>query len=79
MALTDQLSVDRSPDARAPRRLSLRGIYELWLSRHALAKLDSAGLRDVGIDPEAAQREVAAPFWDVPATWIEPCKGPFAR
>lgn len=40
-------------------------------SRRALGFLDPRLMRDAGIDVEAAQREAARPFWDVPEHWID--------
>ena len=41
-----------------------------WHQRRALARLDAAALRDIGIT--AAQRDLEAkrPIWDVPAHWL---------
>jgi uncharacterized protein YjiS (DUF1127 family) len=39
----------------------------IWLrrlrNRHELSRLDEAQLRDVGLSPAAARREIAKPFW----------------
>lgn len=55
----------------APRRrgLSLLRFIALRRSRRALAALDAAALRDVGISPADAQAEAARPIWDAPAAW----------
>lgn len=55
----------------APARstVSLRHLYNLWNSRRALAALDDAALRDIGISLGDAQIEANRPFWDVPQTW----------
>lgn len=43
------------------------GLPLMWLrrlqSRHELARLNAAQLRDVGLDPEIIRREAAKPFW----------------
>ncbi|WGW02202.1 DUF1127 domain-containing protein [Tropicibacter oceani] len=37
--------------------------------RRALARLDDAALRDVGLSREEARQEAARPFWDAPENW----------
>jgi len=51
-----------------PRREAptLMAYYAVWAQRRALATLDAARLRDMGISPEDAAREAARPFWDLP-------------
>ena len=43
------------------------GLPLMWLrrlqSRHELARLNAAQLRDVGLDPDVIRREAAKPFW----------------
>lgn len=60
------LPSERSTDARK-RGLSaavwLLAIYDRYLQRHALAELDDALLRDIGLTPEDVRRECAKPFW----------------
>ncbi|MEQ6202496.1 DUF1127 domain-containing protein [Sulfitobacter sp. HNIBRBA2951] len=51
------------------RGLSLWRFMALRRSRRALAALDDAALRDVGIKPEDAQAEATRPIWDAPAAW----------
>lgn len=41
----------------------------LWRSRRDLARLDARALDDIGITPEAAEREARLGIWDVPQTW----------
>ena len=48
---------------------SLRHLYNVWRSRRALAALDEAALKDVGLTRDEAQREATRPFWDAPNTW----------
>ncbi len=46
------------------------GIHRMarvWAERRALAQLDGARLRDLGISPAEASAEIARPFWDLPA------------
>ncbi len=38
----------------------------VWAQRRALANLDDARLKDLGISPQAAAIEAARPFWDLP-------------
>jgi hypothetical protein len=40
--------------------------FTVWTQRRALAKLDDARLKDLGISPQAAAIEAARPFWDLP-------------
>ncbi len=55
------------------RRASLlsliRDMIEVRRQRRALSSLDDALLRDIGVSPEEARREVDKPAWDVPVTW----------
>ena len=56
--------------ASSPRSAaSLRHLYSVWRSRRALAALDEAALKDVGLTRDEAQREATRPFWDAPNTW----------
>ncbi|MDC1275254.1 DUF1127 domain-containing protein [Ascidiaceihabitans sp.] len=56
--------------ASSPRSAaSLRHLYNVWRSRRALAALDDAALKDVGLTRHDATREAARPFWDAPNTW----------
>ena len=56
--------------ASSPRAAaSLRHLYNVWRSRRALAALDDAALKDVGLARHDATREAARPFWDTPNTW----------
>lgn len=41
----------------------------VWRSRRALAALDAAALKDIGVTTLQAQREADLGFWDVPANW----------
>ncbi|MEO0670109.1 MAG: DUF1127 domain-containing protein [Pseudomonadota bacterium] len=69
MALIDLTT--RSRPAAAPARplVSLITLYDVWRSRRALARLDAAGLEDIGLTRDRADNEAAKPVWDVPATW----------
>lgn len=57
------------PLAPARPRFSLVTALNVWRTRRALARLDAAGLADVGLDHARAAREASKPIWDVPATW----------
>lgn len=65
-------------DSCAPARRPARriGLFErlsilaaVTRQRRALARLDAHQLADLGLSPEAAQREANRPIWDVPANW----------
>lgn len=38
-------------------------------SRHDLAHLSDAQLRDIGLTRDQVAHEIARPIWDVPANW----------
>ncbi len=46
--------------------LQMGGTYR---QRRALARLNDAQLRDIGITAEAALSEAARPIWDIPGYW----------
>ncbi|QJF50447.1 DUF1127 domain-containing protein [Roseobacter ponti] len=48
---------------------SLRTRLDLWRSRRALARLDTAALHDIGVSEKAARKEARLTVWDVPASW----------
>ncbi|MCH2167231.1 MAG: DUF1127 domain-containing protein [Oceanicola sp.] len=48
---------------------SLLRMGALARQRRALARLDAATLRDLGLSAADVDREVARPFWDIPAYW----------
>lgn len=52
--------------AKLPRLLDL---FALARQRRALAKLDAAQLRDIGVDRAEADIEASRPVWDVPSHW----------
>jgi uncharacterized protein YjiS (DUF1127 family) len=53
---------------RAPTRTGgLRRMLDIWQERRALARLDDAALRDIGISGSAAHAEARRPLWDLPA------------
>lgn len=41
--------------------------WEIHRERRALARLDAAMLKDIGLNHREAQREANRSFWDVPA------------
>jgi len=54
-----------------PRTLwaRLRNARAITRQRHALAALDDAMLRDIGLTRSDALREAGRPFWDAPRHW----------
>lgn len=70
MAQTNAYTSSRTRLAPKSRGVfSLTRLLDLWRSRQALAKLDAAGLEDIGITARDAQKEATKPLWDVPANW----------
>ena len=69
MALIEFNTRARPAAAPARPRLSLTTLLDVWRSRRALAKLDSARLEDIGLTRARAAEETSKPIWDVPATW----------
>lgn len=53
----------------AKRSLRLSTVITLARSRRALAGLDKAALRDVGLTQSEARLEARRPFWDLPRAW----------
>ncbi len=53
----------------AKRTLRLSTVITLARSRRALAGLDKAALRDVGLTASEARIEARRPFWDLPRAW----------
>ena len=51
------------------RRLALA--HAAWRQRRALAELDDAALRDLGLTRGQALAEAQRPVWDVPQHWIK--------
>ncbi len=43
--------------------------HAAWRQRRALARLDDAALKDIGVSATDAAREARRPIWDVPAHW----------
>lgn len=56
--------------ARRPLHLRLLDLVELHRQRRALAALDDARLRDIGLSREDAEAEARRPLWDAPAHWL---------
>jgi uncharacterized protein YjiS (DUF1127 family) len=48
---------------------ALASAHETWRQRHALARLDDAALRDVGLTHEDVTRELRRGLWDAPDFW----------
>lgn len=60
-------SILNRPELRSLRvSLPLGAWIRVARERRELAGLSGRKLRDMGIDPEAAAREAARPFWDLP-------------
>lgn len=57
--------------SKPSRRFSLATLIGLARSRRALAQLDEARLKDLGLSSHDAQVEANRPFWDVPAHWVK--------
>ncbi len=55
-------------NSRKPRK-GLLAYLDLYAQRRALAKLDQAQLRDIGVSRAEAEAEVARPPWDAPRHW----------
>ncbi|MEL6978629.1 MAG: hypothetical protein AAGM38_08135 [Pseudomonadota bacterium] len=47
-------------------RADLRLAWAVAAERRALARMDAAQLKDLGLTSEAAAREASRPFWDLP-------------
>ena len=50
-------------------RFSLSDFLTLARQRRALARMDDAQLRDIGVTQADAQAEAMRPVWDVPTHW----------
>lgn len=44
-------------------------VAETWRQRRALARLDAARLRDIGLTRDEAEAEASRPVWDAPRHW----------
>lgn len=69
MALIENACYANCAQAEARSSISLRHIYSVWQSRRALAALDAAALRDIGVSYKEAQTEANRSVWDVPQNW----------
>lgn len=69
--LTNRHAATRSASALTAPGLfrRLRKAAALARQRHALAALDDAMLRDIGLTRDQAMNEAARPFWDAPRHW----------
>jgi uncharacterized protein YjiS (DUF1127 family) len=67
------LTLQRAPRARPALSLLSRLVQARALARQrkALATLDDAILKDIGITRFDAQRESARPVWDAPQHWMK--------
>jgi len=66
--MTAALRTTALPRSRRAARGPLAWV-ETWRQRRALARLDAAALRDIGLTEGEALAEQLRPVWDVPATW----------
>ena len=71
------MSSPRSLSRPARRALSLRDLHHRFrlaliarAQRRALAHLDDATLRDIGVTRGQAMIEARRPLWDVPSAWL---------
>ena len=48
----------------------LRSLFALSKQRRALASLDDAILKDIGLTREQALKESQRPIWDAPRNWM---------
>lgn len=55
----------------APRKVTLSTLLSLNSQRRALADMDQATLKDIGLTRDAAAAEARRPFWDIPAEWLK--------
>ena len=69
MALIENTRYVACAPSSARSASSLRHLYSVWRSRRALAALDAAALRDIGITHKEAQSEANRALWDVPQNW----------
>lgn len=63
--MTLSLSAVRAPSRSSVRSTPIATFFAVWQERRALAKMDDARLRDLGISPTEAAREAARPIWDL--------------
>ena len=56
----------RRAAATSGHAISLMTYLSVWKQRRELAAMSDTRLKDLGISPADAAREVARPFWDVP-------------
>lgn len=61
---------DHTRVTRSVRTLRIIDYISLARQRRALARLDGALLRDLGINAKDARDEAARPVWDVPSHWM---------
>jgi len=68
MDRTIAFTAHRSGNGTSPRRglAQFRLWLDLWCERRTLRSLDARLLKDIGVDPEAAEREATRRPWDVP-------------
>lgn len=69
MALIDSLRVQSIAAWRPTALRRVAACLCLARQRRALARLDAAALRDIGLTAVQAQAEASRPVWDAPAHW----------
>jgi uncharacterized protein YjiS (DUF1127 family) len=62
--------LDHARPLHRSRRIGLADYFALARQRRALARMDAAQLRDLGISLDEARNEAARPVWDLPARWM---------
>ena len=63
-------AIHRSSGARRRPVSVLTAALDCWRSRRALARLDAAGLADIGVSAEEARSEGGRAVWDIPPSWL---------
>ena len=63
-------SIARTSPVQTSRPLGVAAMRALYRSRRALAALDDAALRDIGLSPSEARQEAGHMFWDMPQGWL---------
>lgn len=69
MAFFDTSLAQAAPSRRGALFTFAMSAFALQRQRAALKRLTDDDLRDVGLSRADVAKELAKPFWDVPATW----------
>ena len=62
-------SLGRFAGLPSDKGLNVKDIFALHRQRRALARLDDAALKDIGLTHADVETELNRPLWDVPAHW----------